>query len=72
MWGDEPGCHRQEVGVKRAGQEQDGGGWGEACGMLVEFLSRVGSKLRGTSGVDYRHFLLCIIRSVSMPGNLQQ
>lgn len=26
MWGDEPGCHRQEVGVKGAGQERGVGG----------------------------------------------
>lgn len=52
MWGDQPGCHRQEVGVKRAGQEQDGRrplecGWagGEA------------SKLRGTSGMNYKHLV---------------
>lgn len=36
MWGDEPGCHRQEVGVKRAGQEQDGGGGAVECGWNFE------------------------------------
>lgn len=35
MWGDEPGCHRQEVGVKGAGQER-GGWWQEACGTRVD------------------------------------
>lgn len=35
MWGDEPGCHRQEVGVKGAGQER-GGWWQEACGTRAD------------------------------------
>lgn len=78
MWGDEPGCHRQEVGVKGGGAGEGGlvaGGLWNAGG----FFSREGSKSRATfcttSGVDsdseaHKHFFLCVIRSIFMPCNL--